>query len=749
MPRHRAQKPEPPVDGGTVPDMATSVPSRPPRLPSELVALVSSVELSQSDWWRRAVAQAVLAVLWVASRPLPVGTVASSLEHDYAIKVTIDEVREQLAQLEAAGSVVNQGGDTFKISESRAHSLIVGIERGEREEAEAEATFCAIAETVSAGSDTKGAWLAFNEKLLVPLIYDLGANTYAFLQGTPFLLNGSPLLDDYLNAFDPAEQDAARTIATQFLDPTRKSARTYVVNRLATYFFIQATTWPRATIEQLARTIQQKPSFVVFVDTNLLFSLLDLHENPANEAAVALEALEGDLKGLVDFRLFITNETIHEARESLTRSAAGMEGVVLTPQMRLAANAIPFSGLKRRFIDQAGRPDGIRSAQEYFGYYSANLLTVARLHGIELYNEDLAPYHVKQPVIDDILSQSEVQGKARAKRGLPEKSYEQIRHDVVLWHYVRDKREVYVESPLAAKYWIVTVDFAFLGFDAMKAKVSSALVPLCLHPTTLVQMLAFWVPRGENLDSAIVRTLRIPLLFFEYDADLERATVRILQTLNRFASSDRLSTEAITALLASDALRLRMLAARGEKEMVQLIETEMIEQEEELRRQLKAEQDRVTAFQAAAISRESEIARLAAGIDQAKLEANSAVAEAGRASSEKGAAEERAALAERRAARVRLALFSVAACLLAVLPVAGCVWLLWAMIPSGFRLLTVILGILVLPGLSAGLVLVVVNRWGSSSERQATSRLRKFVVWYFTLVVLVFVLNALAGIVAG
>ncbi len=728
--------------------MATSVPARPPRLPSELVSLVSSVELSQSNWWRRAISQAVLSVLWVASRPLSVAAVTSSLEQDYAIKVTIDEVREQLAQLEADGSVLDLGGDAYKISEARALSLIAGIERGENEEAEAAQTFRTIAEAVAPGCDAETAWLVFNEKLLVPLIYDLGANTYAFLQGTPFALNGSPLLDDYLAAFDPAEQEAARVIASQFLDPARTPARSYVVNRLATYFFVQATTWPRSTIERLAQTTQQKPSFVVFVDTNLLFSLLDLHENPANEAAVALEALEGDLKGLVDFRLYITNETIHEARESLTRTAAGMEGVVLTPQMRLAANTIPFSGLKKRFIEQAGRTDGIRSAQEYFGYYAENLLTVARLHGIELYNQDLTPYHVKQSVIDDILAQSEVQGKARAKRGLPEKSYEQIRHDVVLWHCVRDKREVYVESPLAAKYWIVTVDFAFLGFDAMKARVSSDLVPLCLHPTTLVQMLAFWLPRGENLDSAIVRTLRIPLLFFEYDADLERATVRILQTLNRFANSDRLSTDAITALLSSDALRTRMLAARGEKEMAQLIESEVIEQEEELRRQLKAEQDRATALQASANSRESEIARLAARIDQADLEAASAIAEANRASLDRSAAEERAVRAEKHATTVRLALFSIAASALAILPVAGAVVLLWASVPPGFRLMTVVFGILLWPGLSAGMVLIVVSRWGSAAERDATTRLRGFVVWYFTLVVLGFALNALAGVVA-
>lgn len=147
-----------------------------------------------------------------------------------------------------------------------------------------------------------------------------------------------------------------------------------------TYFFIQATRLPRTTLETLAQSTRKRVSFTVFGDTNLLFSLLELHENPANEAATALEGLVEDRKGLVDFKLYVTNETLLEAKESLDRAAAGMERIVLTPRMISAASPMSLSGLRKRYVEQARYADGVRNSGEYFRYYTDNLLTLARTH---------------------------------------------------------------------------------------------------------------------------------------------------------------------------------------------------------------------------------------------------------------------------------------------------------------------------------------------------------------------------------
>lgn len=68
------------------------------------------------------------------------------------------------------------------------------------------------------------------------------------------------------------------------------------------------------------------------------------------------------------------------------------------------------------------------------------------------------------------------------------KTYEQFLHDIVLWWYNKDKRPTYVESPIDADNWIVTVDFKLLGFDKSK-NISDAegVSQICIHPASLIQ----------------------------------------------------------------------------------------------------------------------------------------------------------------------------------------------------------------------------------------------------------------------
>lgn len=710
------------------------------RLSPELIALVSSVELSSSDWWRRSASQAALSILWLCPTPMAIPELVRQLDREFAIKLTIEEVRQQLEALVKTGAVVAQSGDTYKISEEQARATAAEISEHDKEESVAQTEFCQLLAERMPGTDAENAWQEFNEKLLIPLIHSLGAHTYDFLRGVPFELNESPLLERYLKGFATEHRSVARDVAAAFLDPDRRSARLYVVNRLATYFFIQATRLPRASLEALSRSVKTKVCFTVFVDTNLLFSLLDLHENPANEAAEALSAMRPDLEGIVDFRLYVTNETLLEARESLTRAAVGMDRIVLTPQVIKAAASMSLNGLRKRFVEQAQRADGVRNSQAYFDYYTNNLLALARAKGLELYNEDLSALHTKQAVVDDLLDQKEIQAKRRAALGRPEKSYSQIQHDVVLWHWVRSKRAPYVESPLLARFWIVTIDYAFLGFDVHKTRSLRDRVPLCVHPTTLVQMLAFWAPRSEALDSAIVRTLRMPLLFFDYDAELESATVKILQTLSRFENLGHLSADSIVELVASEALRARMNATSSDSEMVGLIESELIEQQEAMRLRFAAKEDEATRLREAgleAAGRADELTDRVADLDrrvkhaQLQLEATAAASLA---------AEERATGTERRLAKSRLVVYGSLSLLLAL--VFGLIggWLLvgaglWGR-PAG---LTLVLGSLGL----AGLAWLAVVRWvGTPAERVAATEVRGWLRGYFVVVVLGVVINA-------
>jgi hypothetical protein len=173
-----------------------------------------------------------------------------------------------------------------------------------------------------------------------------------------------------------------------------------------------------------------------------------------------------------------------------------------------------------------------------------------------------------QSVIDDVLSQQDFERKARPHR--KPKSYEKWLHDVVLWHFARRKRPTVLESPLEAVFWVATIDFGFLGFDRFKCRSRHDDVPVCIHPTVLLQLLQFWVPRSDLLDAALVESIQ-PLLPHVFDREAEQVTIRIVRALSRFADADDISRETSQRILLDRALRSRIAATTDVEEQISLV----------------------------------------------------------------------------------------------------------------------------------------------------------------------------------
>jgi hypothetical protein len=258
----------------------------------------------------------------------------------------------------------------------------------------------------------------------------------------------------------------------------------------------------------------------------------------------------------------------------------------LTPYLAEASLDSGMSGVVKKYFDVVKRDKIVVSAEVYFGPYIKNLISILRTKNVDLFNEGVDKYKKDQRVIDDMLSQLEFE-KDRPVQ-FP-KGYEQWEHDIMLWHFVRDKRPRIIESPLEAIYWIVTIDFKFLGFDAYKKKQLNEAFQICVHPSTLVQMLQLWIPRTEQFEVAMLSSLRLPFLFKEFDSASERATLHILEVLGRFENVGDLSKETIAATLMNDALRQKLSAESDITKQVELVKETLIEENKKTQIQLEKE----------------------------------------------------------------------------------------------------------------------------------------------------------------
>jgi hypothetical protein len=313
-------------------------------------------------------------------------------------------------------------------------------------------------------------------------------------------------------------------------------------------------------------------------------------------------------------RFYVTAPTLEEAKRVIAWHARYLKGIRVTPNLLPAVQEARLTGLVRRFFEAcAGNPS--MDSDSFFGPYISGLLTIARAKGIELFNEDLAPYGDRQEVVDTIAQQLSFE-EWRYREDA--KSYEAVRHDIVLWYFVKSKRPTYVESAVEAGYWIVTVDHRVLAFD--RHQMSGGGIAVCMHPAALTQMLELWVPRGEKVDEAILASLRIPLFFYSFDPAAEEITVRILRTLSRFENVGDIPVETVAQLVLDESLRERMRATKEAEEEIELVREALVDEQKRLERELAETKQRLSEKEKEAEQHQAALRDLRSEIERERLE---------------------------------------------------------------------------------------------------------------------------------
>jgi len=572
-------------------------------LPPQLVSLIHHIELNKAGWWDRAIERLAVATIWLAGTPLTAHDIIEKNGETFSITLDPGRLVARLDSLCEQGILIRLPNEEFKISETSLKKLEEDLADAEGAQNAAKARFVELLQQYCPSASPEDTWKTFNEDLLVPLVRELGARTYKVVSAAGLDIEQSPRLENFFKSYPGQDRDSLRRALGAFLDPHSDVARSYILRYLNVHFFLEAAALSQENLKTLT-SMPVNPSFTLLLDTNVLFSVLGLHDNPSNEAAVLLVKLVTSLQATVSGRLFACAITIKEMRDVLLARQGALQGLTITPNMVEPAKKAGVGSVTLNFMEQARSPQGV-TAYDYFQPYVHNLVKILRSKGVEFHNAQLGKYKTDQRVIDDTVRQLEYEKKHSNRP----KTYEAIEHDVILWYFVRDNRPSPIESPADAKYWIVTLDFGLLGFDAFKRHQLPDKVPICIHPTTLISLLQFWVPRSALFDEAIIGSLRLPFLFQEFDPDAERVTVRILQVLSRYENVGDLSEETISDVLLSEALRQKIITERGVEEQTQLIKEALIEEDKKVRKALnqvgeevsqlrKADEDKKLAIEA-------------------------------------------------------------------------------------------------------------------------------------------------------
>jgi outer membrane murein-binding lipoprotein Lpp len=584
-------------------------------LPRELTAVIHHIELNRAGWWDKAVQQLLIFVLWLKeNKPLSMQEILDELKDQLGLTLDSARCREQLEQLEKAGKIA-QFQNSFKLTESAFAEAQRLIEDAQRIEDDAKKQFATVVENLCPGLDPSQLWSDFNDKFLAPFVKDMGAHIFRLLttgtQASEFRQLAKDYLTRFVSSYPQDRASALQEVILNFLNLRDQSVRSYVLRVMNSYFYVEALGVTEKDLQKLMELAGSRPIFKVFVDTNFLFSILNLHDNPSNEAAKALMDLRGRLHESVTLRFYVTPLTLDEAKRVIASQKSSLTGIRMTPNLVRGAQAARImSGIQQRFIEACADNPSL-DAESFFRPYVNDLLKIARLSGIELYNENLDDYKTKQEVVKDIWEQQRFEENLY---GSDAKPYKALEHDIVLWHFVKGKRQSYLESPIEAEYWIVTIDYRFLAFDRYKTK--NQQIAVCVHPTALIQMLQFWAPRTDMLEEALLASLRLPLFFSEFDPEAEKVAIKILQTLSRFENVEDIPADTVANILLSESLRAKMSATSQVEEQVELIREALIEEQNRLQRELEESKVRLQEKEKKTMEMEATIRDLNRKIEQ-------------------------------------------------------------------------------------------------------------------------------------
>ena len=393
------------------------------------------------------------------------------------------------------------------------------------------------------------------------------------------------------------------TLIDKFLDPEDQDVRNFVLNRLHCYLLTLTVSLPEESLSRLSTKSKSNIRLKLFLDTNFMFSLLDLHEHPANPVAKDLTKLLDNISNHVHSRLYVFPPTIDEANRTISAVHRELGDTEIPPRLGRITTATTrgtVSGIEGRYLRAASTSSYTLSAEQYLAPYLNDFISVLRGVNVDIFNEDTDLIMESDAVIDDIQDVQDFQAEHPWER---QKSFEAIRHDVALWHFVSRKRHVRVDSPLDAVYWVVTVDHGLIRFDRHKVDRRNEMsVPICVHPATLIQMLRLWTPRTESFDMAMLHCVR-SLLPQARETDTEAVTLKILRSISRFECADQLPEATVSSVLLNQAVRAGMEGVTGPTEQNQLVREALLDE----LKSAKTEIDSVRIREAAADAKLREV----------------------------------------------------------------------------------------------------------------------------------------------
>lgn len=556
-------------------------------LGGDIVALVQHVELNESGWVENATAKGVKFLFWLLDEPADSHDIYA-LRNEIALNaLTLDQVSAAIEKLIEDCSLIAVG-TKFKLSEAERAKVSDIVSTAETIEKNVVDKVIKSAKSATGNLDIDGAqlWSLFRSEFIIPFIREFGARAYELITGQATNVGQKTFISEFLAGFDQSRKTVLEAMILSLLDKNDSACRAYILGLLNTHFYQTSVTLPPGVVGKVFPSEGKGNRLRLILDTNFIFSLFDLHSNPSNEAVSLLAKTIAKLPANIDVRMYVLPTTITEFRKSLIHYEDIAKNFRLTRSLVEGALKYGVSGVLETYFSRVQKSGYKITADDYFRPFHENIVALLKQHNVSILNGEDEKYDQDQATIDDTLDQTAFYKQKFINDPKRQKNYEQIWHDVLLWHFTADRRPEIADTVFDAEWVGVSIDYGLLAFDRFKR--SGKGVPVLVHPASLVQALQLLIPSDENLERAILALMQMPFLFEAFNPLDEKVTQKILGTLSRFDTIDDLSPDTIIQILGNRALRGKIDGSSSREEEIELIRDAIVDYAAETEQKLAA-----------------------------------------------------------------------------------------------------------------------------------------------------------------
>ena len=375
-------------------------------LPKELISLIHNIELNKVGWWEKSIQQLILFSIWQSNQPLTCKDISTYLFDNFSISLDRSRFKNLAEDMCSTGTLILGLDGKYKISHETKNDFKNKNNYFNELESRILKKFGKILEDYNLDLEVQKTYNLFKEHFLIPFVHEMGAKTYEVISGNSIEIKKANY-NKFISKFAKKYRNDIKEVIFTFLDPKDEDIRSCIFQELNAYFLLVSCNLSDKDIIAINRLNKHPPSFRIFIDTNFLFHVLELDENPSNEVALLLMDIADKLSNKAKVEFVVLQTTIDESKNTLKSYRNYLKNIALTENFAITATKkeMGLTGVIFKFFKTNTNTLHQIRAEEYFNPYIYNLAEILNSKKIKVFDQDVTKYKLDQRVIDSIIDQ--------------------------------------------------------------------------------------------------------------------------------------------------------------------------------------------------------------------------------------------------------------------------------------------------------------------------------------------------------